>query len=175
MRPTRRSPSIGPSTCTWARCGTSWATTPTTRGSSPRCAGWDTSCCEGEGGVRRSLFWTLLGINLLVVGVAVGLAALMIGRLADAIFASLMKEFHIQADIPHHMFATALWHSLLVASLAAGGVGVLLSVILFGQVIRPVRGMMAMAGRVAGRGFRGRAARPAAAGVGAPGGGRKPP
>ena len=78
--------------------------------------------------MRRSLFWTLLGINLLVVGVAVGLAALMIGRLADAIFASLMKEFHIQADVPHHLFVTALWRSLLLASLAAGGVGVALSV-----------------------------------------------
>src|SRR2546428_6160223 len=107
--------------------------------------------------MRRSLFWTLLGINLLVVGVAVGLAALMIGRLADAIFASLMKEFHIQADVPHHLFVTALWRSLLLASLAAGGVGVLLSVILFGQVIRPVRGMMAMAGRVAGGGYGARA------------------
>src|SRR2546427_8242244 len=108
--------------------------------------------------MRRSLFWTLLGINLLVVGVAVGLAALMIGRLADAIFASLMKEFHIQADVPHHLFVTALWRSLLLASLAAGGVGVLLSVILFGQVIRPVRGMMAMAGRVAGGDYGARAA-----------------
>src|SRR2546427_9885622 len=89
----------------------------------------------------------------------------MIGRLADAIFASLMKEFHIQADVPHHLFVTALWRSLLLASLAAGGVGVLLSVILFGQVIRPVRGMMAMAGRGAGRGDRGRAARASSAGV----------
>src|SRR2546427_9605931 len=115
--------------------------------------------------MRRSLFWTLLGINLLVVGVAVGLAALMIGRLADAIFASLMKEFHIQADVPHHLFVTALWRSLLLASLAAGGVGVLLSVILFGQVIRPVRGMMAMAGRVAGGGYGSPAGRASSAGV----------
>ena len=91
--------------------------------------------------MRRSLFWTLLGINLLVVGVAVGMAALMVGRLADAIFASLMKEFHIQADMPHHLFVTALWRALLLTSLTAGGVGVLLSVILFRQVVRPVRGV----------------------------------
>src|SRR5256712_7589801 len=82
----------------------------------------------------------------------------MIGRLADSIFASLMEEFHIQADVPHHLSVTALWRSLLLASLAAGGVGVLLSVILFGQVIRPVRGMMAMAGRVAGGDYGARAA-----------------
>src|SRR2546426_10331911 len=98
----------------------------------------------------------------------------MIGRLADAIFASLMKEFHIQADVPHHLFVTTLWRSLLLASLAAGGVGVLLSVILFGQVIRPVRGMMAMAGRVAGGGYGARAPGATSAGVESPGGTRNP-
>ncbi len=100
--------------------------------------------------MRRSLFWTLLGINLLVVGVAVGTTAVLVGRLADAIFASLMQEFHIPTDVLHDLFTTALWRSLLLASLAAVGAGVLLSVVLFVQVIRPVRGMMTMAGRIAG-------------------------
>src|SRR2546428_5926932 len=103
--------------------------------------------------MRRSLFWTLLGINLLVVGVAVGLAALMIGRLADAIFASLMKEFHIQADVPHHLFVTALWRSLLLASLAAGGGGGLLRGVFFWQVIPPGPGVMAIGRPVAGGGY----------------------
>ncbi len=100
--------------------------------------------------MRRSLFWTLLGINLLVVGVAGGTAAAMVGRLADASFASLMNEFHIKTDVVHQLFVSALWRSLVLASLAAGGVGVLLSVVLFRQVIRPVRGMMRLAGRIAG-------------------------
>lgn len=100
--------------------------------------------------MRRSLFWTLLGINLLVVGVAVGIAAVMVGRLADAIFASLMQEFHIQTDVLHQLFTTALWRSLVLASVAAAGAGVLLSVILFREVIRPVRSMMTLAGRIAG-------------------------
>lgn len=99
--------------------------------------------------MRRSLFWTLLSINLLVVGVAVGMAAVMVGHLANAIFDSLMKEFHIQADALHHLFVTALWRSLVLTSLAAGGVAVLLSVILFRQVVRPVHGMMTMASRIA--------------------------
>jgi signal transduction histidine kinase len=100
--------------------------------------------------MRRSLFWTLLGINLLVVGVAVGTTAVLVGRLADAIFASLMQEFHIQTDVLHGLFTTALWRSLVLASLAAVGAGVLLSVVLFVQVIRPVRSMMTLAGRIAG-------------------------
>ncbi len=99
--------------------------------------------------MRRSVFWTLLGINLLVVGVAVGTTAIMVGRLADASFASLMKEFQIQTDEPHQMFVSTLWRSLALASLAAGGAGVLLSVVLFRRVVQPVRSMMAMAGRIA--------------------------
>src|SRR2546428_146692 len=163
-----------PGSMSWIRSWVfPWAPTTMLPSPSARARWWPAS--RPFSGVRRSLFWTLLGINLLVVGVAVGLAALMIGRLADAIFASLMKEFHIQADIPHHMFATALWHSLLVASLAAGGVGVLLSVILFGQVIRPVRGMMAMAGRVAGGDYGAPTSRASAAGLGSLAAGAPPP
>src|SRR2546428_6160442 len=109
--------------------------------------------------MRRSLFWTLLGINLLVVGVAVGLAALMIGRLADAIFASLMKEFHIQADVPHHLFVTALWRSPFLASPSAGGVGVPLPGVPFWPVVPPGPRVVAV-GRPAPRGgFRVPAAR----------------
>ncbi len=100
--------------------------------------------------MRRSLFWTLLAINLLVVGVAVGAAALMVGRLADAIFANLMQQFHIQADVLHQMFVSTLWRSLVLASLAAAAAGVLLSVVLFRRVVQPVRSMMTMAGRIAG-------------------------
>src|SRR5712692_6273183 len=99
--------------------------------------------------MRRSLFWTLLGINLLVAGGAVATEAAMIVHSADVIFDSLMKEFHIQTDVLHGMFVAALWRSLLLASVGAGGVGVLLSVVLFRQVMRPVRGMMTMAGRIA--------------------------
>ncbi len=116
--------------------------------------------------MRRSLFWTLLGINLLVVGVAVGTAAVMVGRLADAIFASLMQEFHIQADVLHQLFTTALWRSLVLASLVAAGAGVLLSVILFRQVIRPVRGMMTLAGRIAGGDYGARVGRASSAELG---------
>lgn len=99
--------------------------------------------------MRRTLFWKLLGINLLVIGVAVIVAALTIGRLADAIFASLMKEFHIQVDAMHHLFVSALARSLVLASLIAGAVGLLLSVVLFRRVVSPLRGMMSMAERIA--------------------------
>lgn len=106
--------------------------------------------------MRRSLFWKLLGINLLVVGIAVVVAALTIGRLADAIFASLMQEFHIQVDVMHRLFTTALTRSLVLASLVAGGLGILLSVVLFRAVTSPARSMMTMASRIASGDYRAR-------------------
>lgn len=109
------------------------------------------------GKLRRSLLWKLLGINLLVVGIAVTIAALSIGGLADAIFANLMKEFHIQVDVMHRLFAQALTRSLVLSSLVAGGVGLLLSLVLFRKVVQPVGGMMTMAGRIAAGDYAARA------------------
>jgi two-component system sensor histidine kinase BaeS len=99
--------------------------------------------------MRRSLFWRLLAINLVVVGIAVAVVALAIGQLADSIFSSLMKQFHIQTDVLHGLFVRSLTQSLLLASLLAGGVGILLSVILFRRVTHPLRGMIAMTARIA--------------------------
>jgi signal transduction histidine kinase len=99
--------------------------------------------------MRRSLLWKLLGINLLVVGVAVAVAALAIGQLADTIFTNLMKEFHIQVDVMHRLFVAAMTRSLVLASLVAGVVGLILSLVLFRRVVRPLGGMMTMAERIA--------------------------
>lgn len=107
--------------------------------------------------MRRSLLWKLVSINLLVVGIAVAIAALTVGRLADVIFANLMKEFHIQVDVMHRLFVSALARSLVLASLIAGGVGILLSVVLFRKVVRPLHGMMTMAGQIAAGDYAARA------------------
>src|SRR3990172_5288899 len=92
----------------------------------------------------RTLLWRLLAINLLVVGIAVGVTALTIGSLANSIFANLMKEFHIQVDVMHRLFVAAMARSLVLVSLIAGAVGLLLSVFLSRAVVDPVRPMMPM-------------------------------
>ncbi len=107
--------------------------------------------------MRRSLLWKLLGINLLVVGIAVVVAAVTIGQLADVIFANLMKEFHIQVDVMHRLFVAALARSLVFASLVAGAVGLLLSLVLFRMVVRPIYDMMTMAERIASGDYAARA------------------
>ncbi len=107
--------------------------------------------------MRRSLLWKLLSINLVVVGIAVALAALTIGQLANTIFTNLMQEFHIQVDVMHALFVAAMARSLVLASLVAGVVGLLLSLVLFRMLVRPVRGMMTMAERIAAGDYAARA------------------
>ncbi len=107
--------------------------------------------------MRRSLLWKLVGINILVVGIAIAAAAMSIGRLADVIFANLMAEFHIQVEGMHAMFVAAMTRSLIEASLIAGGIGLLLSLVLFREVVRPLRGMRAMAARIASGDYAARA------------------
>lgn len=99
--------------------------------------------------MRRSLLWKLLGINILVIGIAVTVAAMSIRGLADVIFSNLMKEFQIQVEGMHAAFVAAMTRSLIQASLIAGGIGLLLSLVLFREVVRPLRGMMSMAARIA--------------------------
>jgi two-component system sensor histidine kinase BaeS len=99
--------------------------------------------------MRRSLLWKLLAINVLVVGIAMAVAAMHIGGLADAIFGRLMKEFHIDVEGIHQLFVSDLSRSLVQASLVAAGIGLLLSLVFFRGVVRPIRTMMTMAGRIA--------------------------
>lgn len=104
-----------------------------------------------------TLFWRLLGISLLVVAVAVGVTALTIGRVADAVFADLMMQFHIETEGLRRLFGSSLARSLLVTSLVAGGAGVLLSAVLVRAVTRPVGTMRDLARRVAGGDYAARA------------------
>ncbi|MGQ0550412.1 MAG: sensor histidine kinase [Armatimonadota bacterium] len=107
--------------------------------------------------MRPSLLWKLLAINLLVVGVAMIVAATTIGQLSDAIFMNLMKQFRIEVETIHSQFMHALTRLLIVTSLIAGGIGLLLSLVLFRAFVRPLRGMMGMAGRIAAGDYRARA------------------
>ncbi|MBI3998738.1 MAG: HAMP domain-containing protein [Armatimonadetes bacterium] len=109
--------------------------------------------------MRRSLLWKLLGINLLVVGVAVFVAAITIRQLSDVTFTSIMQEYRLRLDFMRSLFTESLARSLVKVSLVAGGIGLLLSLVLFRQVVRPVRGMMQMAERIAAGDYAARAPR----------------
>lgn len=99
--------------------------------------------------MKTSLLWKLLAINLVTIAVAVLVAAGLVGRLADTIFANLMHEFHIPVDVLQGRFGSALARSLLLASVIAVAAGVVLSVVLTRGVTDPLRAMMRMAERIA--------------------------
>jgi signal transduction histidine kinase len=99
--------------------------------------------------MRQSLLWKLLGINILVVGIAIGVAAMHVRGLANTIFMDLMKTYQIETEGLHGQFVAALSQTLVQTTLIAGGIGLLLSLILFREVVRPLRSMMTMAGRIA--------------------------
>ncbi len=99
--------------------------------------------------MRRSLLWKLLGINFLAVGIAVFLASTTVSRVTDEIFFRLMQEYHLRVEFMQPLMSAALRRSIFRASLVAGGLGLLLSLVLFRQVVRPLRGMMSMAEQIA--------------------------
>jgi signal transduction histidine kinase len=107
--------------------------------------------------MRRSLLWKLLAVNLLVVGIAVFMSSITISRLADAIFAGILREYHLRLDFVRHLLTENLTRSVLQASLAAGGIALLLSLVFFRQVVRPLRGMMEMAEQIAAGDYAARA------------------
>lgn len=102
-----------------------------------------------SGRLRRSLLWRLLGINLLVVAIVVALTAVAVRLQAEAIFARLMHDFHVPVDAVAGPFATSVARALIAVSVAASLVGLLLSVVLFRRVVRPLRRMTALAERLA--------------------------
>lgn len=101
------------------------------------------------GFMRGRLFWKLLGINLLVAALAVAVSAVLVGRLAEEIFANLMDDFDIKVDPLHGRFVVELARSLLLASIIAVAAGAILSIVLTRRVTSPMRGMMRMAERIA--------------------------
>lgn len=104
-----------------------------------------------------SLLWKLLVINLVVVGVAMAVASITIEQRSAGVFMSLMKQYKIEVDPLHGQFMAGLKRSLVLASLIAGGIGLLLSLVFFRGVVRPLRSMMGMAGRIAAGDYRARA------------------
>ncbi|MGH2398493.1 MAG: sensor histidine kinase [bacterium] len=99
--------------------------------------------------MRGRLFWKLLGINLLVVALAVAVSAVLVARLAEEIFANLMHDFNIKVDLLHGRFVGELARSLLLASIIAVTAGTILSIVLTRRVTSPVQRMMRMAEQIA--------------------------
>lgn len=88
--------------------------------------------------MQNSLLWKLLGIYILVIGMAILTVWLAIDYLAADYFMTLMKKYEIDPTDVHQMFLEAVHRYLIWASLAALVVAFILSFFLTRRVLTPL-------------------------------------
>ncbi len=98
--------------------------------------------------MTRSLLWKLLGINVLVIGSVIVIVWMAINYLAAGYFMALMEKYNISPTASHQMFVSAVHRYLIWASLAALFLAVVLSFLLMGKVLRPLRQMTTIAQKI---------------------------
>jgi signal transduction histidine kinase len=99
--------------------------------------------------MQSRLLWKLLGINLLVIGVAIVVVWLAIDYLAADYFMDLMKHYNISPIDTHQMFLEAVHRYLLWASVCALACAVVCSVVLTRKVLRPLSRMVEITRQIA--------------------------
>jgi signal transduction histidine kinase len=102
-----------------------------------------------ELGVRKSLLWKLLGINVLIIGFVIAIVWLAIDTLAASYFMTLMEKYNISPISSHRMFVSSVHRYLIWASLGAVVLAVMLSFLLVRRVLSPLRQMTRIAQEIA--------------------------
>jgi signal transduction histidine kinase len=95
--------------------------------------------------VRDSLFWRLLGAQLLVIGIGVLASGVMITDLAGRAFMTIMAHYHIEPVAVESEFLAATHRILFESSIAAAAVAMLLGWLLVRRLVRPLGRMMVLA------------------------------
>ncbi len=95
--------------------------------------------------MRDSLFWRLLGAQLLVIVIAVLASGMMITDLASRAFMTIMARYHIEPVGVESEFLAATHRILLVSSIVAAAVAMLLGWLLVRRLVRPLERMMVLA------------------------------
>lgn len=98
---------------------------------------------------RLPLIWKLMGIHLLVISAVIAIIWIAIERIAGDYFMQLMQQYHIDPVTPHQMFLHATTTTLVWTSLGAFILALAASLVLTRRILRPIRGMGAIAGRIA--------------------------
>ena len=99
--------------------------------------------------MRDSLFWRLLGAQLLVIGIGVLASGVMITDLAGRAFMAIMTHYHIEPVAVESEFLRATHRILLESSVAAVAVATLLGWLLVRRLVRPLARMMVLAESIA--------------------------
>jgi signal transduction histidine kinase len=93
--------------------------------------------------------WKLMGLHLLVISSVIAILWVAIQRIAGNYFMQLMKDYNIDPVTPHQMFLHATTTTLIWTSLGAVGLALAASWALTQRLLRPIRGMGVIAGRIA--------------------------
>ena len=96
-----------------------------------------------------SLLWKLVGVSVLVVGAAIITVWMAIDYLAADYFMVLMKDYDIHPTDSHGMFVESIHTDLTWASVAALGLGMLLSFVLTRRVLTSLFQMAQSATQIA--------------------------
>ena len=99
--------------------------------------------------MRDSLLWRLLGAQLLVIAIAVGISGALLTDLASHAFMMIMARYHIEPAMVEAEFLASTQRVLLEASLAAGAVATFLGWAAMRHLMRPLGQMVGMAERIA--------------------------
>jgi signal transduction histidine kinase len=91
--------------------------------------------------LKGSLLWKLLAINVLTIGCVILIVWLAIDNLAAGYFTVLMEKYNISPTESHQMFVDSIHRYLIWASLAGLVLAVILSFVLMGRVLGPLRQM----------------------------------
>ncbi len=98
---------------------------------------------------RLPLLWKLMGIHLLVISAVIAITWIAIERIAGDYFMQIMKEYSIDPVMPHEIFLHATRSTLVWTSIGAVALALVASWALTRRLLRPIRGMGVIAGRIA--------------------------
>jgi two-component system sensor histidine kinase BaeS len=99
--------------------------------------------------VRGSLRWRLLGVQLLVIAIAVIVSGIAISQLASHTFMAIMVRYHIDPTMIEAEFHAETRRILLISSLITASIAMLLGWALVTRIVRPLNQMMMLAERIA--------------------------
>jgi signal transduction histidine kinase len=98
---------------------------------------------------RVPLLWKLMGIHVLVITAVIGLIWIAIERFAGNYFMQVMQEYNIDPVMPHEVFLQATRSTLVWTSVGALALSLGASWVLTRRILRPMRRMGVLAGRIA--------------------------
>jgi len=99
--------------------------------------------------VRNSLLWRLLGVQWLVIAVAVVISGVALEQQASHTFMAIMMRYHVDPTMIEAEFQVSSRRILLASSLVAAAIAMLTGWILVMRIVRPLKQMMVLAEQIA--------------------------